>query len=316
MKSSICILLSGFLFLALACKKDNQTDPNGSSEAQIQFKFKFDPSQERLNSLGQPTALPNGHAAQSPSFRSMSAHYIELVEDEWTPLKSGLQVYQGAEVAANNPNPFNFTTAIDFDKAIVEGEDKVFLQLPIKDLKPGTYRHIRVSVTFQSYDVNYNLINIPQVPDLKNQKGTIASFVGFNTYINQLLVRNQTLDVNQAQLQGFWAFETALDAPYNSFNQTSMGQAPANATTVVNPFPNSPIPPGSCLVSGNIEPPLVITGNEQEDLNIDLSFSINNSFEWIDNNGNGEWDINVSQPTSSEAVVDMGLRGLIGKWSQ
>jgi hypothetical protein len=41
-----------------------------------------------------------------------------------------------------------------------------------------------------------------------------------------------------------------------------------------------------------------------------MSLSINNSFEWVDVNGNGKFDVD---PGSGENVVDMGLRGLIPK---
>jgi hypothetical protein len=41
-----------------------------------------------------------------------------------------------------------------------------------------------------------------------------------------------------------------------------------------------------------------------------LSFSVNQSFEWMDVNGNGEWDFDVSGQIV-ESVVDMGLRGLV-----
>jgi hypothetical protein len=59
-------------------------------------------------------------------------------------------------------------------------------------------------------------------------------------------------------------------------------------------------------VTGAFAQPLVITGNETEDIVITLSLSSNQSFEWQDGNGNG-----IFEPGLPEAVVDMGLRGLI-----
>jgi hypothetical protein len=83
----------------------------------------------------------------------------------------------------------------------------------------------------------------------------------------------------------------------------------------VNPlFASSPIPPGSCVVTGKFATPLVITGQETENLTLTLSFSINNSFEWIDSNGNGQLDIYADGVTPAEKIVDMGLRGLVPKW--
>jgi len=240
----------------------------------------------------------------------LGAHFIELVPEKWTPYKNGTPVYQGAEVPDNSPNTFGFTTAIDFDKAVKVGNDEYFFEIPISELAVGTYKHIRVSVAYQNYTVAYNLKNIPIVGDLNNESGTIASFLGYNTFIDDLLVNEMNTSVNDSKLQGFWAFETDFSAPYTSYNQIFSGQAPANATTVVNPFPEAPIPQGSCVVSGSLDRDLEITGTETEDLELTLSFSINGSFEWEDKNGNGKWDLDAQNPGASEAVVDMGLRGL------
>ena len=51
---------------------------------------------------------------------------------------------------------------------------------------------------------------------------------------------------------------------------------------------------------------LIITGEETEDIIIELSFSVNNSFEWKDANENG-----IFEPLDGDTIVDMGLRGLI-----
>jgi hypothetical protein len=45
------------------------------------IKFKFDPSQVRLNNLGQVSYVPFGHGAQSPIFNTISSHYIEFAKD-------------------------------------------------------------------------------------------------------------------------------------------------------------------------------------------------------------------------------------------
>ena len=121
--------------------------------------------------------------------------------------------------------------------------------------------------------------------------------------------------MNDDKKQGFWAFETNLTAPYNTYNQLYSGEAPAGATTVVNPlFATSPIPAGSCVVTGKFATPLVVTGNETSDITVKLSFSINQSFEWVDDNGNGQLDFYGDGVTPAEKIVDMGLRGLIPTW--
>ncbi|MEM9822881.1 MAG: hypothetical protein AAF985_17510 [Bacteroidota bacterium] len=51
---------------------------------------------------------------------------------------------------------------------------------------------------------------------------------------------------------------------------------------------------------------VLVDGMETEDVVVLCSVSINNSFEWIDNNNNGTYE-----PTEGDVVVDMGVRDLI-----
>ena len=164
------------------CTKKSIT--NTSSDPVLKLKLEFDSNQERLNNLGLPEAMPAGHAGQTPDFRSMSVHFIELVPENFTPYKSGTALYVGAEVNANNPNPHGFTTAIDFEKALIMEEGEVFQEVPISSIPVGDYKHIRVSVSYQNYDVDFNLKNLPVIGDLDNQSGTIASFLGYLSLIH------------------------------------------------------------------------------------------------------------------------------------
>ena len=129
----------------------------------------------------------------------------------------------------------------------------------------------------------------------------MASFVGYNTYINTHYIGSNSFPVNANRLQGYWAF--AL----NDFPYATSGQAPVGATTVPNPIAStSPIPSGSCVVTGKFVENLVINGNETKDVVVTLSLSINNSFEWQEVTSDGKYE-----PSIGENVVDMGLRGLI-----
>ena len=302
----------GLLILCLlpSCKKESI---GNASDNVLRLKLEFNQNQERLNNLGQPAPMPSGHAGQTPDFREMSVHFIELVPTKFTPYKSGATLYSGAEINADNPNPPGFTKAIDFENALIMEEGNVFLEVPMKDLPTGDYKHIRVSVSYQNYDVKFNLKDVPIIGDVDNQSGTATSFLGYNTFLKNVKVREQEIDVNDFKLQGFWAFESNLSSPWSDYNQISSGQAPSGSTTVVNPFPESPIPPGSCVVAGSLDRTISISDTQSEDVDLTLSFSVNDSFEWIDSNGNGEWDLNAGNPDQSEKVVDMGVRGLIGK---
>ena len=250
------------------------------------FKFKFDPEQVRLNNFGRPSTVPDGNAAQTPSFNTISAHYIELVPDATTPLGEGLIVYQSDTTLEGGEN------AIDFSKSVVVPEGEEFISVPIDADLAGTYKYIRVSLSYQNYDIAL-LLNGFQTG------ATLASFVGYNTFISTFTIKEEELTVNANKKQGFWAFESQVGVV--------SGQAPEGATTVPNPLAaTSPIPAGSCVVTGEFATPFTIAGNESSDIQITLSVSINKSFEWKEVLVDGAFD-----PSIGEKVVDMGLRGLI-----
>lgn len=246
-------------------------------------KLKFDSTQQRLDNFGQPATIPSNHSAQSPVFHGMSAHYIELAPDMYTQLGDGEIIYKGAETTDGGGQ------AVDFNQAIIKGDNEVFMQIPIADVAPGTYEWIRVSLTYQNYDIDYRANGY----DLT---GRLASFVGYNTYIGSYMIDSETININGNKLQGYWGFESA--------GYITEGQAPA--TTVPNPISStSPVPPGSCVVTGDFNAPFTITGEEENDVTMVISLSTNNSFEWKDDNQNG-----VYEPLDGDTVVDMGLRGL------
>ncbi len=279
--SGILICITG-LFLNQSCMDEVH-------EPQLIFKFKLDSTQVRLDELGQPEPVPPGHAGQSPRFNGISAHYVEMTQSALTQVGGGEVVFINEETTAGGDK------AIRFDKEVVVSDGGTFLSVPLEEVAPGTYEYLRVSLAYQNYDVDL-------LASGYNLTGTIASFVGYNTYISSFKVKDSTVSVNGNRLQGFWAFETG-NSPVPVAVQS--GQAPG--TTVVNPlFATSPIPAGSCLVTGAFTSPFVITGNETEDIIITVSVSINKSFEWVEVNSNEIWE-----PLAGETVVDMGLRGLI-----
>jgi hypothetical protein len=266
-------------------------------------------AQPRLNNIGQPASIPLGNAAQTPDFKELSLHYIELAPTAFTLLGKGAVVYKAEETTTGGE------PAVDFDKALKSGPGTVFTKLSLKDLPPGTYEWVRASVTYQNYDIRFNINELPIIGSLSNQQGRVASFLGFNTYLRTIKPNAKSIDVNDDKKQGFWAFETAFEAPYDAYNQVYSGQAPAGATTVVNPlFATSPVPAGSCVITGKFEKPLVITGKEDKDITITLAFSTKQSLEWIDDNGNGQLDFYANPATPPEKIVDMGLRGLIPRF--
>lgn len=287
MKLASYVGLVGFVLLALSSCAEKPAP-------QLVFKFKFDSTQVRLDNIGNPSVMPANHRGQHPKFNKMSAHYIELAPLPTTALGTGTVIYIAPQTTAGGAN------AIDFNQSVKVGEGENFFSMPLKDITPGTYQWLRVSLAYQNYDIHYR-INSPTVYD---GVGTIASFIGFNTYLTSYFINTQSIAVNDDKLQGYWGFETTIPfvGPY-----TVTGQAPPGATTVPNPlFASSPIPAGSCVVTASFNTPLVITGNETQDIVIEVSLSINNSFEWIESGGN-----NLYEPLDGDTVIDMGVRGMI-----
>ena len=271
----------------VACSSDNDEPDQNNSEANLIIKLKFDPTQARLGNLGQPVNIASGNAAQSPSITKMSANYIELAPNMLTALGTGEVVFNGDETSSSGAN------AINFQNARFAGNNETFLTIPLSQVNTGIYEWVRVSLAYQEGNINF------LHSDNNDYTGTLASFVGYNTYISSFDLNGNSIIVNENKLQGFWAFET--------LGFTVQGQAPQGATTVPNPlFDSSPIPQGSCVVTGEFVNGLTISGTETEDVVVTLSFSTNNSFEWTEVNADGKYE-----PSAGEQVVDMGLRGLI-----
>lgn len=286
MKSIIAPAL--FLLAISSCKKSET--PEELTGPSIHFVFRFDSTQVRLNGLGQPVTVPAGNDAQSPVFNKMSAHYLEMTPNQFTALGAGAVLYRAAETTAGGAN------AIDFSKSTFAGQGQTFLSVPIKSFAAGTYNWLRVSLAYQNY-------NIKMKASGQLFTGTLASFIGFRTYVQNYKVKDSTVVLNVNKDQGYWGFE----ANVSGFGFLSTGQAPPGATTVPNPiFATSPIPQGSCVVTGQFAAPLVITGTETADITIVVSLSTNKSFEWREISGPGTFD-----PADGDFAVDMGIRGMI-----
>jgi hypothetical protein len=299
MNRILTVLTFTVLVSAMACKKKDTS----SSNSKLIFKFKFDSTQARLNSIGGPSAIPAGNAAQSGIMNKMSAHYIELTPGALTALGQGAVLYRAAETTAGGSN------AIDFEKAPQAGNGEVFYEVPLKNVPAGEYEWIRISLAYQNGDVKVRVdTTISGIAFNQDLNATLASFIGFNNYIKTFNVKTQPVTVNGNRTQGFWGFETTVNVLGTNYPVVQSGQAPAGATTVVNPlFATSPIPAGSCVVTAAFaNGKLKITGNETKDIIVECSFSTNKSVEWRDLIPNNKWE-----PLKGETLVDMGVRGLI-----
>jgi len=296
------IFISGLVLLLLSSCQKNSGSTNNSN-AKLILKFKFDSTQARLNNIGQPSTVAAGNAGQSPVFNKMSAHYVELSPSAVTPLGSGAILYKATETTIGGSN------AIDFESAFFAGNNETFYSIPLKDIKPGDYEWLRVSLAYQNFDVKFYVDTVISGITIKQQfPGTAAGFIGFNTFIKSYIIKTQNVAVNANKKQGFWGFETTINYLGINYPFTTSGQAPEGATTVPNPlFGSSPIPAGSCVVTAAFKPgKLKITGTETSDIIIEVALSTNKSFEWNEVVADGKWE-----PAKGEQVVDMGIRGMI-----
>ena len=301
-KTLSCLLLLAVSFAS--CKKDDTTTPvvNDTTTHYLVFKFKFDSTQQRLDAFGQPSVMPAGNAGLNPVFNAMSAHYIELAPLATTLFGKGVILYKADETSIGG------ASAIDFSKSNRAGSGEVFFKTALKNIAQGDYEWLRISLAYQNYDVRFYVdTTISGIHINQFVPGTIASFIGFNTYVTNFTIKNSTLAVNGNRKQGFWAFESTINAAGVNYTNVDSGQS-AGTTTVVNPINStSPIPPGSCVVTGKIKPgKLTITGSETSDVVVEVSLSTNKSFEWKDDIANGRWE-----PLKGEKIVDMGIRGMI-----
>lgn len=276
--------------------KDESTGPK------LIFKFKFDSTQIRLDNFGSASTVAVGNAAQSPKFNSISAHYIEMATNDLTPLGQGAVLYKAEETDCGG------SKAIVFCESVLSKEGEIFFSVPLSKVTAGSYKWLRVSLAYQNYDIKIRNKDVGQID------GTLASFVGFNTYVSKYKMKNAvmspTLNPGVNKPQGYWGFYTKI------FSTEFKSEGKAPQTTVVNPNSASPIPAGSCVVTGEFfsssgagVQPLVISGGETQDIIVTVSLSTNKSFEWKEITFDG-----LFQPEIGETVVDMGLRGMIPKY--
>jgi len=328
------IILFGICLVVSSCKKkslaeeeiaatqaetkiypDSVWTPSGTGPRLI-FKFKFDSTQARLDAFGNTlSTLPIGHGALSPVFNKMAAHYLELAPNDYTLLGAGKVLYHAPETIKGG------STAIDFGHSVVVKEGAIFFSKAINEITPGTYQWLRLSLSYQNYDLPFLSNTL-----VGTQYGTIASFLGYKTYVEKYKIKTQDYipsasvgGPNSNHPQGYWGFETnyILGYPNNNGHYMLDGQPPVGATTVVNPnFANSPIPAGSCVVTakftnnlGTTTSPLIITGSETNDIIITVSLSTNKSFEWLEVGAPDGY----YKPDAGEKPIDMGIRGMLPK---
>ncbi len=251
------LIIVGFTIYSCTDLDDTPAEP------MLIIKFKVDPSQERLNNLGEVSnPVGSGNASQYPDINGLSSDYIELLPDENTQLGEGKIIYQSPRTTAGG------ATAIDFTQSTIVGKDETFLEIPLKSIAPGDYKWIRSSISFQNFNIKVRYQN-------NDYTANMYSFIGDNNYIGSLSIGDYSFTINGNKPQGYWAYGLTAITYSNS------GQTLTNATTVPNPlWQTSPIPLGSSVITGQFTTPLSITGLETRNIIVTLSLSNKKSFVW------------------------------------
>jgi hypothetical protein len=280
------IFLSALMLPIFACSTDGGDADDGGGGPMLRVVLDVDPDQERLDNFGEPApAPPDGHAAQDPEFLLVGAHSAELVPSATTLLGEGTQVF-------DSPHRDG---AVDFAELPVVEPGEELVAVPLSDLAAGTYEYLRVSVSYQRFRVqgHADFMGTDVAADVE-----VAAFVEEEMYVDSYELGDETVDVGAVKKQGYYG-------AWSQYTGVIEGQAPTGATTVPNPLDEtSPIPVGSCVVTGVFDQPFELAGDEGDDVVLHVTLSTNDSFEWEDDNGDEKW-----QPFE-ESVVDMGLRGM------
>ena len=292
----------------ISCNKDDDDNPNttGDQDYKLNITFVMDADADRLDNLGNPATMPAGNAGQNPDFETLGIHFMGLYQDQFTPYANGVTLFSSPTTEEGGDS------AIDFENQLFLTDSDDQFSIPLANIAAGTYEYFRSSLGFQKYNITYNLGGAsstnPDWPDGISDDidvdGTLASFLGFNNYITNYTIANESVTVNGNKLQGYFGLESNGEIAGFSFSEVNEGYAPQ--TTVPNPInATSPVPAGSCVVTGKFPSALTIPENPTEDINVQVVISINKSFEWEDGNGNNKYE-----PILGEEVVDMGTRGV------
>jgi hypothetical protein len=263
MKNHIVTLLS--LILLFSCTENETIQEPDGTDANLIFKIKFDSSQERLDSFGQVATVQDGYAAQSPNISLTSIHYIELVPNENTPFGEGEIIYEGEVTDAGGE------TAIDFDNAILVGNNEIFTTIPIETINTNNYPYIRIIASYQKGTFDF------LQPDGTIVEGEYNLFLGNKTFYSELQ-HEDCMDINSFNVNrdhGYFVF----GVPSSPSDPGICGVLPIQGDiTEVNPINGSAsVPENHGIITGIFENGLTISGIEADDIVITLSLSTKNS---------------------------------------
>ena len=122
--------------------------------------------------------------------------------------------------------------------------------------------------------------------------GTVASFIGFDSYIQSYKIKTKEVVLNANRKQGYWGFETTVSAGGFTMEDTLYGAGTSRCHNCTEPdlFHISHTTRFVCCYRCFLPGKLTITGNETKDIVVQVALSTNKSFEWIDRIADGKWE--------------------------
>lgn len=264
------------------------------------------PDLARLDNDGNPVSPLPGNGSMSPiAINQLAINYIELVQTDTTGYKEGVIIYKAPETYIGGE------LAIHFDSLIMTSPGDDFFNVNLKKIPAGTYKYIRISVAYISYDIPLNIAAIPGLGEVNDTRATFASLLGFRTYVNSITPLLIPKEINDNKERGYWLLETQIAAPNEGLSTIYSWQLESDNITSVNVLAGSaPIPSTQGVMTGMFDSPLEVLEEDTRDIRIHLGLSTNGIFEWEDSNSNGFWDFNASDIYLSESVIDFGIRGV------
>lgn len=272
------------------CEFPDSLWPQNTAPVQLLFRLHLD------SNLASPYILQPGHAAQSPTVLALALEQIELLSEASTLAGKGVMLYTAPQTSCAGAQYYLPT---NYCKLHLIGDSEIVFSLALNAVPPGTYKWLRLSVAYSEMKI------VSRSTSSGNGPSTFAGFYGESVYLTKIKTQNSVL---------FPKTTVPKQRRYYMFYQEVFGQAlqlegyaPRQSIFNENPMPtyNNNIYVEFTDLSGNTAKPLLVTGNETTNLEVQLIFGTDKLFEWQEKTADG-----IFQPEIGETVYDFGFRNL------
>jgi len=249
----------------------------------LNFSFKFDSLQDRLDNSGMLSSIPGNHRALSPKNPGFRIGYIELLSDPSTPAGYGVRIFGTGQVSNS------FDTGYPCCQGVIdENENFSTPYLALQD--PTTFNWMRIYFTYTHFDIDYKINGSPY-------ETSVSGFLAEKSLTYYFEIRDSVYSEYSTKINGEWYLEA--DTP--GYGVVLHGSAFTASPNIL--YNTVPTPSNSCVVTCAIDPPLFF--DHPDNKTITISLSTNKSFEWIENS-----DPDFFEPFNGDTIYDFGIRGI------